>query len=149
MNITLLDALQGHGRSEATEAPQRSEDSESVTAASRNNPPFLLGRVLTSTGRSGRRKTDGVQGMQKLTVEDAGTYSEHIVTTSIIKSGTVPGLRPGAAALFSGGSELDAAFVIRLRGPPLCGGRYLRCFRTGADGVRCKGGHSSDCPQDS
>lgn len=51
-------------------------------------------------------------------VEDAGTYSAHVVTTSIIKSGTVPGLRPGAAALFSGGSEPDASFVIRLGCPP-------------------------------
>lgn len=70
---------------------------------SRNNSPALLSRVLTSTERTGRRKTDGVQGIQKLTVEDAGTSSEHIVTTSIIKSGTTPGLRPGAATLFSGG----------------------------------------------
>ncbi|EDU3770877.1 hypothetical protein C4O09_004433 [Salmonella enterica subsp. enterica serovar Minnesota] len=40
-----------------------------------------------------------------------------IVTTSIIKSGTTPGLWPGVASLFSGGIELDVSFVIRSQGP--------------------------------
>ncbi|EJD1073482.1 hypothetical protein M1J64_001701 [Salmonella enterica] len=66
---------------------------------------------MTSTERTGRRKTDGVQGIQKLTVEDAGTYSEYVVTTSVIKSGTTPGLWPGAAALFSGGWGTEAENV--------------------------------------
>ncbi len=33
---------------------------------------------------------------------------EDVVTTFIIKSDTTPGLRPGAAALFSGGEGLPA-----------------------------------------
>lgn len=122
---------------------------------------------MTSTERTGRRKTAGVQGILWLMVEDAGTYSGHVVTTSIIKSGTVPGLWPGAAALFSGGWGAGAE---NGHGPVFFAGfildvvtKYVFSYgarrpwrwevllvfpaRRGRESA-AKVGHSSDCPQD-
>ncbi|EJY2098951.1 hypothetical protein OGA60_004536 [Salmonella enterica] len=44
-----------------------------------SSPPSLQGRVLTSTVRTGRRETDGVQRVMLLTVEDVESLSEYHV----------------------------------------------------------------------
>ena len=80
-----------------------------------------------------------------------------LVTTSIIKSDVVPALRAGAASLFSGGDTcevsdmhgqslreniLDVVTIFALRFMSVVQRReVLWGFRTGADVVRCKGGH--------
>ena len=80
-----------------------------------------------------------------------------LVTTSIIKSDVVPALWAGATSLISdgGGCEvsdmygqslrantLDVVTIVALRFMPVVQRReVLWCFRTGADVVRCKGGH--------
>ncbi len=56
------------------------------------------GRISALAGRQGRLRAC-IPGLPQSNLQ----RSRNLVTTSIIKSDGVPGLRPGAAALFSGG----------------------------------------------
>lgn len=61
------------------------------------------GRISALAGRQGRLRAC-IPGLPQSNLQ----RSRNLVTTSIIKSDTTPGLRPGAAALFSGGEGLLA-----------------------------------------
>ena len=56
------------------------------------------GRISALAGRKGR-----LRACTSNVPQNNSQQRQYVVTTSIIKSDTTPGLRPGAAALFSGG----------------------------------------------
>ncbi len=108
----------------------------------------------------------GHQGRLRACTQDLQRHHSQpvriLVTTSIIKSDGVPGLRPGAASLFSGGSRLRCCRCARsavlivlyvvtifLRQRPLrSDGTNLCSLRTGADVSPLQGrAFSGACPQ--
>ena len=115
------------------------------------------GRISALAGRQGRLRAC----YSKLSATLL-TATQELVTTSIIKSDVVPGLRPGAASLFSGGSRLRCCrcarsavlivfYVVTIfsRQRPLrSDGTNLCSLRTGADASPLQGrAFSGACPQ--
>ena len=117
-------AVKRHGGAKRRRLPQRSEDEKSITASAVITPtlqsldnPALSREEASVRHRSGHDKAKpqsgrisalaGRQGRLRACTQYFQRYHPQqrrsLVTTSIIKSDVIPGLWPGAAALFSGG----------------------------------------------
>lgn len=123
-----LYARQRMGGALRRRPPQRSEDEKSITALA-VIPPCLLSPIYpakSDTEASVRRRSGhdkalpqsgrisalaGREGRLRACTQNLQRHHSQplriLVTTSIIKSDVVPGLRPGAASLFSGGERLS------------------------------------------
>jgi len=157
-----------HGGAKRRRPPQRSEDEKSITASAvitphpvkPREPSFKPRRSLCAPSEWSRQgeaaagaylRVSGpsgpLTGVYAILPAIPLTATQNLVTTSITKSDVIPGLRPGAAALFRGGSRrrwcrcarsaaLIVLYVVTMRArqrPLQRGGTNLCCFRTGAD----------------
>ena len=100
--VTLLTGFTNPSFPPARPKPAKSDTEAFVRRRSGHDKAKpLSGRISALAGRQGRLRAC-TQNLQR-------RYSQplrNLVTTSIIKSDVVPGLRPGAASLFSGGEGL-------------------------------------------